>query len=78
MPNSKIFPNLKKVLRNCIAVGIIAGVANFTNVYPPSIKMGWTVLAGFVIAFGIEFANAYKKIPKPHGHTQKVNTFFLS
>jgi len=78
MSNNKIFPDLKKVLRNCIAVGIIAAVANFKNIYPPNLEMLWTVAVGFGIAFGIEFANAYKNKPKPHGHAQKINTFFLS
>ena len=78
MSNNKLFPDLKKVLRNCIVVGITAGLANFSSVYPPSLEMLWTVAVGFGIAFGIEFVNAYKKMPKPHGHRQNLNTFFLS
>jgi len=78
MSDSKIFPNIKKVLRNCIAVGIIAGVANFKNVYPPTLEMGWTVVAGFVIAFAIEFAHAYRLMPKTNGHRQNMSTFFLA
>ena len=66
------------MLRNCIAVGVIAAVANFKNIYPPNLEMLWTVVVGFGIAFAVEFANAYKHKPQPHGHTQKVNTFFLS
>ena len=78
MPYNKIFPDIKKVLRNCIAVGIIAGVANFSSAFPPSLEMAWTVAAGFIIAFAVEFAHAYKHKPKPHGHNQKEITFFLS
>jgi len=78
MSNNKLFPDIKKVLRNCIAVGMIAAVANFKNIYPPNLEMLWTVVVGFGIAFAVEFANAYKHKPQPHGHTQKVNTFFLS
>lgn len=78
MTNNKIFPDIKKVLRNCVAVGIIAGVANFQNIYPPSLEMLWSIGAGFVIAFAIEFAHAYRMMPKPHGHRQDLNTFFLS
>ena len=78
MSNNKLFPDIKKVLRNCIAVGVIAAVANFKNIYPPNLEMLWTVAVGFGIAFAVEFANAYKHKPQPHGHTQKVNTFFLS
>jgi len=78
MPEQKLFPDIKKVMRNCIVVGITAGIANFKSVYPPSLEMLWTVAVGFVIAFGIEFVNAYKKMPKPHGHRQDLSTFFLS
>lgn len=78
MSKNKLFPDIKKVLRNCIVVGITAGLANFSNAYPPSLKTLWSVITGFIIAFGIEFANAYKNKPKPHGHRQRVNTFFLS
>ena len=78
MSNNKLFPDLTKVMRNCIVVGITAGLANFKNAYPPSLEMLWTVAVGFGIAFGIEFVNAYKKMPKPHGHRQDLNTFFLS
>ena len=78
MSNNHLFPDIKKVIRNCVAVGIIAGVANFQSVYPPSLETFYSIAAGFIIAFGIEFANAYKNKPKPHGHVQKINTFFLS
>lgn len=78
MTDKKLFPDIKRVLRNAIAVGIIAAVANFQNIYPPTSEIIYSVVIGFIIAFGIEFANAYKKQPKPHGHNQKVNTFFLS
>ena len=78
MPNNKIFPDLKKVLRNCAVVGITAGVANFKSAYPPSLEMGWTVLAGFLIAFAIEFTHAYRLMPKPNGHRQNMSTFFLA
>ena len=78
MSNNKLFPDIKKVLRNAIAVGIIAAIANFKNVYPPNLEMLWTVAVGFGIAFAIEFANAYKKMPKKFGHRQNLNTFFLS
>lgn len=78
MSNNKLFPDIKKVLRNAIAVGIVAGIANFKNIYPPSLESLYPIVVGFIIAFGIEFANAYKKQPKPNGHRQNVNTFFLS
>lgn len=78
MSNNKLFPDIKKVLRNCIAVGLIAAVANFKNIYPPSLEMLWSVAAGFGIAFAVEFAHAYKKLPKKFGHRQDMNTFFLS
>ena len=78
MLNNKLFPDFKKVLRNCIVVGITAGLANFKSAYPPSLEMLWTVAVGFGIAFAVEFANAYKKMPAPHGHRQDLNTFFLS
>lgn len=78
MSNNKIFPDLTKVMRNCIVVGIVAGVANFNNVYPPSLEMLYSVMAGFGIAFAIEFVHAYKLMPKPNGHRQNLNTFFLS
>lgn len=78
MMKNKLFPDLKRVLRNAISVGIIASIANFQNIYPPDPQMLWTVVVGFIIAFGIEFANAYKNKPKPHGRRQNINTFFLS
>ena len=78
MASNKLFPNLTKVMRNCIIVGITAGIANFKSVYPPSLEMLWTVAVGFIIAFGIEFAHAYQKMPKAHGHRQNMTTFFLS
>ena len=78
MSNNKLFPDIKKVLRNCIAVGIIAGVANFQNAYPPSLEMLWSVAAGFIISFAVEFSYAYKKMPKKFGHRQDLNTFFLA
>jgi len=78
MSEQKLFPDLTKVMRNCIVVGIVAGVANFKNVYPPSLEMLWSVVAGFVIAFAVEFVHAYKLIPKPNGHRQDLSTFFLS
>lgn len=78
MSNNKLFPDIKKVLRNCIVVGIVAGVANFQNVYPPSLEMLWSVSAGFGIAFAVEFVHAYRLKSKPNGHRQNLNTFFLS
>ena len=78
MSKQKLFPNLTKVLRNCIVVGITAGVANFQNTYPPSLEMVWTVGAGFLIAFAVEFVHAYKLMPKPNGHRQNMTTFFLA
>jgi len=78
MSSNKLFPNLKKVLRNCIAVGIIAGVANYQNVYPPTLEMLYSVITGFIIAFALEFAHAYSKLPQPRGHRQDMSTFFLS
>jgi len=77
MANNKLFPDIKKVIRNCIVVGITAGVANFRNVYPPSGEMLWAVACGFVIAFAVEFVHAYKLMPKPHGYRQNMATFFL-
>jgi len=54
MSNNKIFPDIKKVMRNCIAIGIIAGVANFQSVYPPIIRnLLFLLLLVLIIAFGI-------------------------
>lgn len=78
MTNNKIFPDIKKVLRNCIAVGIIAAVANFKNIYPPNLELLYAVVVGFVIAFAFEFGHAYRLVPKPNGHRQNMSTFFLS
>lgn len=78
MTDKKLFPDVYRVLRNAIAVGIIAAVANFQNLYPPTPEILYSVAVGFIIAFGIEFANAYKKQPKANGHRQNMSTFFLS
>ena len=78
MSEQKLFPNLTKVMRNCIVVGITAGIANFKSVYPPSLEMLWTVAVGFIIAFAVEFVHAYKLMPKSNGHRQNMTTFFLS
>ena len=78
MTDKKLFPNIKRVLRNAISVGLIAGAANYQNLYPPTAETLYAVAVGFVIAFVIEFANAYKKQPKANGHRQNMNTFFLS
>jgi hypothetical protein len=78
MTNNKLFPDLIKVLRNCITVGIVAGLANFQNIYPPSLEMIYSVAVGFGIAFAVEFVHAYRLIPKPNGHRQNMSTFFLS
>ena len=78
MSNNKLFPDIKRVLRNCIIVGIVAGIANFRSLYPPSLEMLWSVAAGFGIAFAVEFVHAYKLIPKANGHRQNLSTFFLS
>lgn len=77
MSDLQIFPNWKRAIRNAIAVGIIAGVANFQNTYPPTLETAWSFGIAFCIAFALEFGNAYKQKPVKKSDQKKLTSFFL-
>lgn len=77
MQISEIFPNINKVIRNSVVVGLIAMVSGFHQTETITAQTFLSLGIGFVLAFAVEFANAYNKNKTPAKKKGRINTFFL-